>query len=352
MMRSELAFSLRQMVWQWGTDTILDIVELDIPAGQVTAVVGPNGAGKTSLLEVLAGLRQPRAQRFMCLGQECSPGTPAWEQLRRRVTYVAQRPWMFRRSVYANVAYGLRLRGTPERERVWRALERVGLAAYAERPAWTLSAGEMQRVAIARALAIEPPILLFDEPTANLDRDFVPIFEDLVRELVADGRTVLFSTHLLDQAYRLGERIVSLEGGRVVPFPFANLLRGAVRADGSDAVLDAGSLQVVLPWPVPGMARATVAVDPESILLSRERFESSARNTFGGVVVRIEGSEAGLLVHVDCGVELVARITARAFAQLGLAIGDRVFVTFKSTAVHWIEPPLEHASRASWGTLL
>jgi molybdopterin-binding protein len=334
------AFSVRGLEVEIGAVAALQIDVLEVPAGQITAVVGPNGAGKTTLLEGLAGLRRVRAQRFLFFGEPVIPGTSSWEELRRRATYVAQRPLLFRRSVYANVAYGLRVRGENDEERIERALARVGLEGFGSRPAWKLSTGEAQRVAIARALAIDPPVYLFDEPTANLDRDSTPEFEVLLRELAQRGRTVVFSTHTLDQAYRLGDRILSLEHGRVGPFPLVNLVRGRLRVDGGEAILQAGGIEIVLPTDPPAKANAKVAVaiDPESILLSREPLRSSARNSFSGVVVGIEGSAAGFLVRVDCGVEFVARITARAFAELGLAIGQPVVVTFKSSAVHWIEP--------------
>lgn len=339
------AFSVRGLIVREGASTLLSIDALDVPARRVTAVLGPNGAGKTSLLEVLAGLRLPSVETFACLGTAYRPVWPEWERLRRFVTYVAQRPLLFRRSVFANVAYGLRVRGAYDRARVWQALEQWNLCAYAERPAWKLSVGEAQRVAIARALAIDPPIVLFDEPTANLDRDFVPVFESIVRDLVARGRTVVFSTHALDQAYRLADSMVSLDGGRTVPFPFVNVVRGKLVREGGDLVLDSGSLRVRVPMRSIGEVDATVAIDPESLLLSRQPLRSSARNSVAGVVTRVEGGEAGFFVHVDCGVELVARITARAFAELALGAGENVFVTFKSSAVHWIDPPLE---RSPW----
>ncbi|MCX8073767.1 MAG: ATP-binding cassette domain-containing protein [Candidatus Binatia bacterium] len=339
------AFDIRGLHLTDGAKTLLRIEQLQIPAGRVTALVGPNGAGKTSLLESLAGLRAARAESFLCLGTEYAGGNGSWSALRRSVTYVAQRPYLFRRSVFANVAYGLRVRREPDRARVFAALKRVGLTGYADRPAWKLSGGEAQRVAIARALAVDPPIFLFDEPTANLDRDFVPTFEALLGTLVQQGRTVVFSTHALDQAYRLGQQILSLDGGQMVPFPLANVVRGALRHAGDEWVLEAGPIRIVLPPPATAATRATVAIDPESILLSRQPLQSSARNCFPGVVTRVEGSALGFLVQVDCGVALVARVTARAFAELGLNIGARVFVTFKSTAVHWIDPP---ANSAAW----
>ncbi|GBD24697.1 Tungstate uptake system ATP-binding protein TupC [bacterium HR30] len=339
-----LAFFLQELRVVEGPSTLLQIDQLEVPASQVTAVVGPNGAGKTSLLEVLAGLRVAVASYFECLGTTYAPLATNGQRLCRVATYVAQRPCLFRRSVFANAAYGLRVRGQYDRTRVWESLERVGLAHYAHRPAWKLSGGEAQRVAIARALAIDPPIFLFDEPTANLDRDFVPVFESLVRELVARGRTVVLSTHALDQAYRLADQIISLDGGRMVPFPFVNVVRGRLRQHGEDLVLDTGRLHIVVPPRPLGEGPATVAIDPESLLLSRQPLHSSARNSLAGVVTRVEGSESGFFIHVDCGVELVARITARAFAELGLAVGESVFVTFKSSAVHWIDPPLDGPS--------
>ena len=138
--------------------------------------------------------------------------------LRRRVTTVFQRPILLNRSVYANVRYGLRLRGEHDAARqVEDALDQVGLAGLAHQRARTLSGGEAQRVALARAMVLRPDVLLLDEPTANLDPYNVGLIEEIVRTLnEREGTTIVLVTHNVFQARRLAHRVGLLLEGRIV----------------------------------------------------------------------------------------------------------------------------------------
>lgn len=215
-----LSYRLRDIRVDYGTRCALDIPALGLPAGHITAVVGPNGAGKSTLLRVLAFLLRPTTGSVEFTDyQGRSNGPRDLTALRRQVTYIAQTPLLFRRSVRANVAYGLLARGKRPDGRVDAALAAVGLAGFGGRAAHRLSGGETQRVAIARALAIDPPVLLFDEPTANLDRTAVPLIESLLRSLGEAGKTIVLTSHNLEQAHRLSHRVLTLDGGRMAPSP-------------------------------------------------------------------------------------------------------------------------------------
>jgi tungstate transport system ATP-binding protein len=197
---------------------ILDIDSLSLPQGELTAIAGPNGAGKSTLLNLLAFLTKPD-QGFIHF-----KGKPVrvrdFFQLRRQVTMVHQAPYLFPGSVFENVAYGLRVRSVPRQQRshqVEEALSMVDLSGYAERAVKGLSGGETQRVAIARALVFKPLVVLLDEPTAGVDAARVDMVESLILNLCAKTDvSVLFSTHNLDQAHRLTERVIHLKNGRMV----------------------------------------------------------------------------------------------------------------------------------------
>jgi tungstate transport system ATP-binding protein len=153
-----------------------------------------------------------------CLGARVDSREPPALELRRRIVLVFQRPLLLTASVHANVAYGLKLRGRGDVDaRVEQALSRVGLRARVHSPARTLSGGEAQRVALARALAIEPDVLLLDEPTANLDPYNVGLIEQIIQEARATKlMTLVLVTHNVFQARRLAGRVGLLLNGDLV----------------------------------------------------------------------------------------------------------------------------------------
>ena len=160
-----LPLILEDVSVQAGGRTLLDHVNLEIGAGPKTVILGPNGAGKSLLLRLCHGLIGPTDGRVRWTGSDAA-------QARRRQGMVFQKPVMLRRSVRANVAYGLQLHNVPSSERggkIRQVLERTGLAGVTDQSARVLSVGEQQRLALARAWALDPEVLFLDEPTASLD---------------------------------------------------------------------------------------------------------------------------------------------------------------------------------------
>ncbi len=186
-----------------GAPSALDGVSLRIAAGERVALVGANGSGKSTLLRVLHGLLAPSAgtaQRLAGLKQ----------------AMLFQRPVLLRLSVQNNLALALWLRGTgwrAARQAALQALAQAGLQSVAQRSGRQLSVGQTQRVALARALALEPEVLLLDEPTASLDPHSKRLVEAAVQ---AYGGTTVFASHNLGQVKRLATRVLYLEQGRVL----------------------------------------------------------------------------------------------------------------------------------------
>ncbi len=185
------------------------------PEGSVSVLMGPNGCGKSTLLRICALLEPPDGGELL-FTENGSP-LPASIELRRRVTLVLPRTGVFNRTVFENVAYGLKVRGARRDEideKVQGALSFVGLKHKLRQHARTLSSGETQRMGIARALAVVPEILFLDEPTASVDEENTAIIESIIRELQTAGRTtVILTTHDRDQAERLAKRLLVLENG-------------------------------------------------------------------------------------------------------------------------------------------
>lgn len=192
-----------------GALRILSDISLTVAPGAPTLILGPNGAGKSTLLRLLHGLLVPTEGRIAWAGRDAA----------RRQAMVFQRPVLLRRSALANVVYPLRLAGVPAEQRACRAtaaLDLVGLAALADRPARRLSGGEQQRLALARAAATQPEVLFLDEPCASLDPAATRKVEEIVAALVARGTKIVMTTHDLGQARRLAGDVVFLDGGRLV----------------------------------------------------------------------------------------------------------------------------------------
>lgn len=187
---------------------VLDDVNIEVADGEFLCVLGPSGCGKTTLLRLLAGLATPTAGDVLIDGTPVTgPGPDRGMVFQDH----ALLPWA---DVLTNVAFGLALRNVPRDEREERArrlLDAVGLSGCASYHPRQLSGGMQQRVGLARALAIEPAILLMDEPFGSLDAQTRrALQEDLMRLHLAERKTVVFVTHSVDEAVRLGDRIVLL----------------------------------------------------------------------------------------------------------------------------------------------
>ncbi|TYO95800.1 carbohydrate ABC transporter ATP-binding protein (CUT1 family) [Geothermobacter ehrlichii] len=208
---------------------ILRVDRLELQRGRLYLLTGPNGAGKSTLLRLLAQLLTPDRGEIRFQGRLVASERDR-QQLRRQITLVEQTPFLFAGTVGHNLAFGLRLRGIRGRrlrQLVTGALAAVDLVGFEERRTDSLSGGEAQRVALARALVLEPKLLLLDEATASLDAEVLPLFEGLVARLLAEGVTVVLSSHDRESPRRLDARHLVMDGGILhqVDRPFPALSR-------------------------------------------------------------------------------------------------------------------------------
>lgn len=193
-----------------GGQPLLDDVDLHLDANSLSIIMGANGSGKSLLLRVLHGLIEPDQGKVLWRGAIASP------ELRLHQAMVFQKPVLLRRSVAANIDYVLKLRGRASAELRDELLERVSLLPMATRPARLLSGGEQQRLALARALALQPRLIMLDEPTASLDPASSLIIEQIVSEIKESGSKVIFVTHDIGQAKRLADDVLFMHRGRIV----------------------------------------------------------------------------------------------------------------------------------------
>ena len=329
-------------------------LSLTVEAGEVIAVLGPNGAGKTTLLRALAGLMAIDRGRIEIGGVVVDdPLTDTWVDAERRGVGVVFQDYVLFATMTAreNVAFGLRARGVPRADarRVaddW--LQRMGLADHASHRPAQLSGGQAQRVALARALAIEPDLVLLDEPLAALDAgNRAEVRRDLRRHLHSQGPATVVVTHDPVDAYALADRVVVVEEGRVVQegtlpqitahprsryvaeLVGTNLIAGTV----TDGVLrtDQGATVVVPADSSDGAAYA--AVRPRAIALHRRPPEGSARNVWTMTVTDIDRHGDRVRVRLAGPVDLVAELTPAGLDALDLRLDDQVWASFKASEV-------------------
>ncbi len=325
----------------------LEDISFEVPRGAYGMVIGPTGSGKTTLLEVIAGLVPQTRGRLSLEGNDATALPPE----HRRAGLVYQLGFLFPHlTVEQNVTYGAADSATAAA-----IAKRFGVDRLYERSIRTLSGGERQLVALSRALARRPALLLLDEPFSALDP---PRRAAARREVHAIHRewelTTLHVTHDFAEAGSVGDIAILLDGGRVLQtgepaelfrhpensyvaqfLGAENVFAGELSISGDGAVFTSGALSMhVAGEAAPGPCHAIIRA--EEILVGRAApTPSSARNQFDGRVVSI--TRAGALRHVAIdvdGTQLVAAVTAYSSDELSLAIGERVFFTFKATAVH------------------
>jgi tungstate transport system ATP-binding protein len=340
---------------RYGEVVALSDVSFTLGRGELLTVLGPNGSGKTTLLKILGGLETPTGGEVLVDGVRVEGGN--MDTLRRRATVVFQRTVLFRGSVRRNVEFGLRQLDLPGDEvdrRIEEVLELVGLEEIADRRARSLSGGEQQRLSLARALALDRELLLLDEPTANLDPESLAIVKEVISGLNRDrGTTVVIATHNLIQAEELSERLILLIGGRIVeegtsdtffhtPSPeMRRFARSENVFTGNSLIVD-GVAQVDIGAGVKVRAtfnregRATIHVAPEDIIVSLGVLESSARNSLRGRIVGVEEMNSVVKLKIDVGRTFTAQITRRSLLEMGLNVGQEVYITFKASSVQAI----------------
>jgi tungstate transport system ATP-binding protein len=351
---------LRNIRQTRGGRDILKDINLRIERGEVFAMIGPTGAGKTTLLRIIDLLDNPSQGVLLYGGTDAASSDKFKLETRRRIAFVLQKPVVFNTSVYDNVAYGLKWRSLPKqqvREKVNEMLDITGLAEYRSRNARTLSGGEMQRVAIARAVAVDPELLLLDEPTANLDPVSAARIEDILTGIIKrNAITMIMATHDMAQGQRLADRIAVLVNGEIVQIGrsndiffsptnrevaefvgMENLLEGIiVSCEQEMAVIDVNGTAIEAVTDCNVGEEVLVGLRPEDVTVALTKLSSSARNSLAGTITWTVSSGQLCRIEIDCGFPLVALVTKRSAEEMGLVKRTQVYATFKAVNVHVI----------------
>ncbi len=346
---------------------VLTVPDFSLAEGETLAVIGPNGAGKSTLLLAIAQLLKP-AQGEIFFHDQLLRSKDALD-FRRKIALVLQDPLLLDGSVFDNIATGLRFRRVSKTEtnrRVNGWLDRLGIAHLRDRASHQLSGGEAQRVSLARAFAIEPEILLLDEPFGALDAPTrTRLLDDFNTVITETEMTAIFVTHNQDEALLMGDRVAVFIDGQlrqigspesvfnmpadsdvaafvgvdtVIPGRVIGLEDGCV-------VIQAGGLQLEAVGEIKLGRDVYFCLRPEDITvwMGNQLPVSSARNRLSGQVTQMKRLGALVRVEVRCcddgtedGFSLVALVTYPSAQEMALEINQLVTLTFKASAVHLI----------------
>ena len=327
-------------------------VSLEIADGEYFMLLGPTGAGKTILLETMAGVYRPDKGRIFLNEREITKLPPR----ERNIGMVYQDYMLFPHlTVEKNIRFGMRTKKADPAEVKRRAdglADLLGIAGLLHRYPGTLSGGEQQRVAIARALIVEPDVLLLDEPLSALDSETRHKLREELRKVHRLARTtIIHVTHSFDEAFLLGSQMAIMNNGEVVQvgepgevfrkpnckfsaefLGVRNLFRGEAVCDNGIATIDIDGVKIKSANSLSG--DVYVSVRPESILLSLNAVDSSARNSFRGTVQTVTDVGTIVLATVDIGIPLIAAVTRRSFDDMHIEEGKELYLTFKAADAH------------------
>ncbi|MBA3463050.1 MAG: sulfate ABC transporter ATP-binding protein [Deltaproteobacteria bacterium] len=341
-----MTISVRNITKRFGTFTALNNVSLDVPSGELVALLGPSGSGKTSLLRILSGLEQPDQGTAFLDGTDL--GSQSARQ--RNVGLVFQHYALFRHlDVFENVAFALRVRKRPESEvqtRVKELLQLVQLEGLGRRMPSQLSGGQRQRIALARALAARPRVLLLDEPFGALDAQVRAELRGWLRRLHDEIHlTTVFVTHDQDEAFEVADRVVVMDHGKIeqVGSPTevfehpANdfVMRFLGHVNVFEASFEAGRArvgEVFVDVDRPGDGHGRLYVRPHEVDIAR----SSSKDAIAARVLRVTPLGAGLKIELRApalGSNLRADIDWDRGTALALRDGDDVFLSLRRARV-------------------
>jgi sulfate transport system ATP-binding protein len=344
-----MSIEVRKVTRAFGNFVAVNDVSLEVAGGELVALLGPSGSGKTTLLRIIAGLESADSGRILFNGEDATDTHVG----QRRVGFVFQHYALFRHmSVFENVAFGLRVRPRSQRpskqairDKVYGLLKLVQLEWLADRYPNQLSGGQRQRIALARALAVEPKVLLLDEPFGALDAKVRKELRAWLRRLHDEIHvTSLFVTHDQEEALEVADRVVVMNEGRIeqvgtpdevyeqpaTPFVYqflgdVNLFHGRVQ-NGRAAI---GGWQVPLPEDLKlGGDQAMVYVRPHDLDILKAT-DADAGGALNAVLTQFAtiGPRVRLdLKRTDSDESIHAEISRDSFLELRVGIGDRVSV--------------------------
>jgi len=333
-------FEIRSLKHSYAGKTVLEIEHLKVQPASILGLIGPNGSGKSSLLRLLGLIERPTHGEILFNGRRVEPFS---DEARFLITLLPQEPFLMKRSVLNNVAYGLKLRGNGPAavQQVDDALSLVGLPSkdFSRRPWYALSGGEAQRVALAARLALKPRVLLLDEPTASVDAASAQLIKEAsLRARQELGTTLVVASHDWQWLYEICDEVLHLFNGRIFGTGQANIIFGPWQnlGTGKWGKLLADGQQLLVPDPPD--RQAVGVIDVISVTADRAAMAGEGI-VLSGIVSRLslERKTGQLFASILVGdLPLTVGLALQQGREHTIFPGKPVFIGYRLDKVKWI----------------
>ena len=338
----ELAYHLKDICHYYGNTKVLDFDELKIKKESITALIGPNGSGKSTLLKLLAFAQKPTQGQILYKGRKEYPFSPG---IRSKITLLTQKPYLLKRTIFENIAYGLKIRKDTDRleKRVEEALLNVGLdyKKFENRKWHELSGGEAQRVAMAARLILKPEVLLLDEPVASVDTKSAKLIRRASLNAKKEwGTTLVIASHDLQWLYSISDRQLSMFKGQLFPTGIENIITQPFEKQNSKTHikrLDDGQI-IKLPSPAPKTCNAIIRKKRIFIGLEQQEGSGSLNQLSGHIASMLFEKKTGLIMTTVTvhDTSFVVRLKPDEITNLELHPGKKVVLNFDQHDIEWI----------------
>jgi len=336
-------YRIRDIDHYYGDKQVLAIEDVAVPAASITGIIGPNGSGKSTLLRLMGFLEKPTYGTMFFQGEKVASLS---ENIRLRVALLPQEPYLMRRTVFDNVAYGLKIRHDTSdlRGRVNVALNQVGLDPdkFTRRKWSSLSGGEAQRVALAARLILKPEVLLLDEPTASVDAHSAPLIRKASLKARDDwGTTLVVATHDWQWLFETCDTVLHLLHGRVFKGGLGCAVYGPWRIGQKDTLQKELSDGQILVAPKPEEGKKVAVLDPAKLKITLPGKQPLLKwnvNTLNGFVSKLFLERNGETVQAAikaAELMLTLRLERETIESLRLFPGKKVSITYEPREIEW-----------------
>ncbi|HZK42742.1 MAG TPA: tungstate ABC transporter ATP-binding protein WtpC [Syntrophomonadaceae bacterium] len=339
------------------SDFNLKNINLNINDNEYFVILGPTGAGKTVILEIISGMYKPDKGEVWL--NDCNVTSKSPEE--RNIGFVYQDYMLFPNlDVQGNIVFALKLKKVPAKiinQKLKQITELLNIDNLLKRHPLTLSGGEQQRVALARALVTEPEVLLLDEPLSALDPRSKELFQQELKSIHQQVKTTtIHITHDFNEAFVLADRVGIMKDGEIVEIGtpqevfqkpnskfvaefvgMENIYSGELINGENGPHVNIGQVSISVVSELEG--KVQFAIRPEDIIITREKFSSSARNMLDVQIIKILPQGAFVKLILDAGIPLVVLVTKQAVEEMQLETGQKAFAVFKASAVHVFKKP-------------